>query len=199
LGQESFTCHYTMKIVLSLGQMRLVYGVKTSLQNLYINYRILEQLKIHRTLYFKNRCILFGRIRKKTKLFYYGRTDKIEKYPINFSILLADGTYKNGVQVTFWNKLAYNYYNLINIGDLLVIKDYKIQKHKKSNFGEESLVYEISLNDGSASIEKLNEELSASMIKFSPMTFENLVTIDDLFGEKDGLKFDIVGKLINYT
>eukprot|EP01080_Neovahlkampfia_damariscottae_P011195 gene11195-4015_t len=119
-----------------------------------------------------------------------GRKD--HKCPLNFQILLGDD--ETEVPVTFWNRLALEYYHSINIGDILLISGYRMKDEiKKSIFG--SFKVEFSLNENKAQIYKLatyGEE------EFARVHF-NFKTTNEITELEDGTIFDFIGTIINIS
>jgi hypothetical protein len=109
---------------------------------------------------------------------------------------IEDKSTVNGIQVTFWNQLSL-YYHSINVGDLLLIENYKISKNKRNNFENKNDV-EISLNYNSSKVYKLDEKLQNKLSGYSPINLDdNLTTINELILKNDKKIFSIVGIIIN--
>lgn len=70
---------------------------------------------------------IIGRVIQKTSLNHYAKIeDNHNPFPLNFQIQIVN---ENEIlTVTIWNRLACYYFNCINIGMLILIQNFKVQK-----------------------------------------------------------------------
>lgn len=93
---------------------------------------------------------LYGRVYYKSKLIWF--QNKNFKHPFRFEMLIKDE--ETEISVTFWNKLAIDYYNTIQIGDVICLTGYDVKKASQHIiFKNEAVKYEISCNEKKCKVE----------------------------------------------
>lgn len=174
------------------------------------NFESFEQLKTVRVEVMKHRkplsyiiqsnsssSAIIGRVHKKSKLNHFGKSNLMQEFPFFFSLLLVDGSLQYGLPVTIWNRLALDYYADINVGDILVIIDYRIKKCYDANLfvlAPDQTAYdrEISVN----SQKELNIfKIAEDVAQFAPLNF-NIASISALHFIPDKSNVTIAGLVV---
>jgi hypothetical protein len=144
---------------------------------------------------------IVGRVQKKSKLNHFGRlSDYQQDYPFFFNVLIVDDSVENGVPVNIWNRSALEYYNDINVGDVLLITSFKIKNCYNDKVfplqnSQAAFTREIAVNSRKkANIFKLNNvDTNFATIDF-PLT-----DIHDLHLLPDQSNINIIGLVVNIT
>merc|ERR1719494_343334 len=80
-----------------------------------------------------------GWVVDKTRVIHYAKTSKTEKYPLQFQIeIVEDGC---SCSVTFWNSMCVKFFKTINVGDRILLKNYRL---KRRYLGRSNTVYDLS-------------------------------------------------------
>ena len=90
-----------------------------------------------------------GRVHKKSKIIHYCKREAGHQFPVFFSFLLVDDTPPSikkskqkstpsvrtnvGIPVMCWNRLCLQLYHSVEVGDILVIKNYRLRKCYEAN------------------------------------------------------------------
>jgi hypothetical protein len=134
---------------------------------------------------------MLGRIKKKSKLILYF-PKKEQKCPLTFQILLGDD--ETEVPVTFWNHLALDFYNLIDVGDILIISGYRMKEDpKRCHFGHFDV--EFSLNDHKTKIYKLASYGEESFARIH----HKIKSTNEITKLENDEIFDFVGTIVNIS
>nr|XP_055053152.1 RPA-related protein RADX [Misgurnus anguillicaudatus] len=85
------------------------------------------------------------RILHKSRLMYYGKADQKCECPYKAELLVADGT--SSACVVLWNTLCFDWYRILQPGQVLKLSHYRVKESFSSRSGQESEPHiEISLN-----------------------------------------------------
>lgn len=92
---------------------------------------------------------VYGTVVIKSRLTHFAKSESNSKYPYTFSIEIEDDNCT--CSVTFWNKACIDYFLSIEIGQVVILRNYKVKKRygARSNTvygGSKSLEYELSIN-----------------------------------------------------
>jgi hypothetical protein len=74
---------------------------------------------------------LIGRVLAIGTLNYYGKSQDNHPYPINFQMIVGDA--ERSVSVSVWNSACQLYYPSLEIGDIVIIGNYKIKHSSYAN------------------------------------------------------------------
>ena len=75
--------------------------------------------------------IVIGRIVSKSVIYHFPNPKKKAKYPMNFKLRIQDST--GQIAVTFWNATCARYYYCCQVGMVIAIENFKLQK-RYNNF-----------------------------------------------------------------
>ena len=95
--------------------------------------------------------MLVARVIQKGNLVMYASQDKTDKYPMNFSFVVADGT--GSVKVVCWTSTCFRYYHSVQIGDLVVLNNFRVQRSRVPSLGAGALKIADALVPPSARLE----------------------------------------------
>lgn len=69
---------------------------------------------------------LIARIKSKSILNNFAKSSDQIPYPFSFSVRLGD--ISGEINLTLWNNLCQKYYNSLNVGDLIVVRDFVVKE-----------------------------------------------------------------------
>src|SRR3989338_1657571 len=141
----------------------------------------------------------FARIWKKSKIRYYGKTNEEKPYPLFYTLLITDKSTPKGVPVTIWNELALKTYADLNIGDVIIVNDYKVKSFYDSGVFSAKFKTEISINPSKSKvpIQKLDPSHLETVSGFATLNFP-LSTIDSItIGKLNDAIVNVMGIVVN--
>ncbi|KAG2377585.1 hypothetical protein C9374_009101 [Naegleria lovaniensis] len=115
----------------------------------------------------------FARIYKKSKIRYYGKTYEEKSYPMFYTLLITDKSTPKGVPVTIWNDLALHSYAELNVGDIIIVNDYRVKQFFDSGVFTVKFKNEISINSSKTEqpIQKIDPKQLEDIKEFAPLSF----------------------------
>lgn len=161
-------------------------NIKINQKNCINNIIICRIVSISRILYFG---------KHKTNYISYSNIDNTQHtHPYLYEMLVSDTSIDTAIKVSIWNNLVLKYYNILNVGDVISIINYKI-KQKDNNI-------EISCNPYNpyTVIHKIDniQQLDTTIINRLSYDIQcNFVNINTLLRCPDNWYFDIIGTIIH--
>ncbi|KAF0983524.1 hypothetical protein FDP41_010589 [Naegleria fowleri] len=119
------------------------------------------------------RNAFFARIYKKSKIRYYGKTYEEKACPMFYTLLITDKSTPKGVPVTIWNDLALHSYAELNIGDVIIVDEYRVKQFYDSGVFTTKFKHEISINSSKTQqpIQKIDPKQLEAVKEFAPLSF----------------------------
>ena len=90
---------------------------------------------------------------------YYAKKGEDFKYPMFYTFVLVDDSMEKGVPVAVWNKLALETYASLDIGDIVLVQDFRVKNYYDSGLfpSETSFKHELALNTKKSTIHKVRQ------------------------------------------